>query len=116
MGFAYQVVRILITQDPAIALMTTMPERHLAFACQSGQVHLCVLGADDSSDVVISVCRQQLDTKSVVAVDPSDLPFLQTFNICHGCSVRYNLLGYRAFYASGLTTGPGGLANQLNLF
>lgn len=87
----------------------------VAFAVHSGIVHLCLDSKQTRRKPAESLCREvSLNTKRA-PVDPDDLSNIQNFIICKGCEARFNLLGYRKFYARELSA-PRNHPNQLSLF
>ncbi|MPQ69256.1 hypothetical protein [Pseudomonas sp. MWU12-2323] len=74
-------------------------ETYVAFSIQNGIVHLCLDSKRTQMQKTTSLCREALLGLSRVAVDRDDLGKIQNFIICKGCEARYNLMGYRAFYA-----------------
>jgi hypothetical protein len=90
-------------------------DTHVAFALHSGVVHLCVDARRTRKAPVESLCRQVILNAPRAPVDPADLGNIQNFIICKGCEARFNLMGYRKFYAQEQITERQH-PNQLPLF
>lgn len=74
-------------------------ETYVAFSIKNGIVHLCLDSKRTKKQKATSLCREAMLGLSRVAVDRDDLGKIQNWIICTGCEARYNLMGYRAFYA-----------------
>ena len=61
-----------------------------------------------------SICMTPLTGYQLAAIEQEDLVKLETFNICRGCALRYNLLGYKTFYTKQLALNAD--RDQLALF
>lgn len=72
---------------------------YVAFALHSGKVHLCLDSRRGRRAPATSLCREVVLSAPRAPVDPEDLGNIQNFIICKGCETRFNLLGYKHFYA-----------------
>lgn len=104
-----------LSHQPLGLLPMNSLNTQVAFALHSGIVHLCLDSKRARKKPAESLCREVILHSLRAPVDPDDLSNIQNFIICKGCEARFNLMGYRKFYAretAALKNNP----NQLPLF
>lgn len=88
---------------------------YIAFALHHGVIHLCLDSLDAQSLAARSLCREVQLLAPRAQVVPGDLGQIQNFIICKGCEARFNLMGYRGYYAPKPNPGCSN-QDQLTLF